>query len=215
MPGFAAAQTYSGPKCLGPFCVDRKVSTKMLVERLGPSISNRGAYGTKDRLAFLQIVGAPKDEIGTVELGDTSTLKPSEKELLATSKEDFRTWKTREDIGLGSSEEDVLKAYGKPSGQYSIRSSREAGGSPIDTKTISYKGRIGGAVKAARFDIRSGKVASIELSILVYPFLIASIGKCGQRGLTCVHGQLLKESGWEAPKRTSCTPMGDHLAKKQ
>jgi hypothetical protein len=169
MPGVAAAQTYSGPKCLGPFCVDRKVSTNMLVERLGPSISNRGAYGAKDKLAFLQIVGASKDEIGTVELGDTSPLKSSEKELLATSEEDFRTWKTREDIGLGSSEEDVLKAYGKPSGQYLIRSSQEAGGSPIETKTISYKGRIAGVVKAARFDIRGGKVASIELSILEYP----------------------------------------------
>jgi hypothetical protein len=169
VPSVATAQTYSGPKCLGPFCVDRKVSNDMLVERLGPSISNRGAYGSKDKLAFLQIIGASKDEIGTVELSDTSPLKSSENELLATSKEDFRTWKTREGIGLGSSEEDVLKAYGKPSGQYSLRSSQEAGSSQAEIRTISYKGRFGDAVKAAFFDIRGGKVASIELSILEYP----------------------------------------------
>jgi hypothetical protein len=81
LSGIAVAQSYSGPKCLGPFCVDRKVSANMLVERLGPSISSRGTYGTKDRLAFLQIVGASKDEIGAVEPSDTSSLKSSEKEL--------------------------------------------------------------------------------------------------------------------------------------
>jgi hypothetical protein len=189
-PNLATAQTYAGPKCLGPFCVDRKVFANTLIERLGPSISNRGIYGSKDNLAFLQIVGASKDEIGAVELGDTSPLKSSEKELLATSKEDFRSWKTHEGIGLGSPEEDVLKAYGKPSGQYSLRPSQDAGGSSIETKTISYKGRISSSVKTAHFDIRSGKVASIGLSILDYPGPDCVGPLCGLRWSNAVFQEL-------------------------
>jgi hypothetical protein len=137
LSGIAVAQSYSGPKCLGPFCVDRKVSANMLVERLSPSISNRGTYGTKDRLAFLQIVGASKDEIGAVELSDTSSLKSSEKEL-------------------------AKAINAKNCCKYMLRGFRQ--GDPLPNageKSLSYEGK---ELMRTTFGIRGGKVSFIWIS---------------------------------------------------
>jgi len=37
VPSIAAAQAYSGPKCLGPFCVEGNLSPDALSKQLGES----------------------------------------------------------------------------------------------------------------------------------------------------------------------------------
>ncbi len=160
-PIVVGAQEYHGPKCLGPFCVDRKLSPNNLSNRLGPLNRYSSTYRSEDKRAFLAIIGAWKDTVDGVILGDSSSFKSADERLLTTTKEDINVWKTVEGIGLGSSEEDVLRSYGKPSGETKLFSQDH--GVQIETKKISYKGRFNQVVRAASFSILDGKVSSIEL----------------------------------------------------
>ena len=86
----------------------------------------------------------------------------------------LRAWKTPEGIGLGSSEEDVLKAYGMPSAEKKLDTQkpaieikgllagyREADNRPrIGDKVITYGPR---ELQAVDFGIRDGKVSYIWL----------------------------------------------------
>jgi hypothetical protein len=91
-----------------------------------------------------------------------------------TTKIDLHGWKTPEGIGLGSSEEEVLKAYGKPTKaeeaasssweEYAelIRGYAKTDKVPdIGAKSLFYAGR---ELQQARFGIRNGNVSYIFLS---------------------------------------------------
>jgi hypothetical protein len=87
---------------------------------------------------------------------------------------DLRAWKTPEGIGLGSSEEDVLKAYGTPSGEKKLDAQKpvleikgllagyRAGDHQprIGDKVITYGPRV---LQVTDFGIRDGKVSYIWL----------------------------------------------------
>ena len=90
------------------------------------------------------------------------------------TEENLGAWKTPEDIKLGSSEADVIKAHGKPSSQEIIVSQTHLhviqGYRPSDKllaiadKTMLYNVPEGDDLSAAEFGIRGGKVSYISLS---------------------------------------------------
>jgi hypothetical protein len=90
------------------------------------------------------------------------------------TEENLGAWKTPENIKLGSSENDVIKAYGKPSSQEQVVSQTHRhviqGYRPWDKlpviaeKTMLYNDPKGDDLSAAEFGIRGGKVSYIWLS---------------------------------------------------
>jgi hypothetical protein len=163
VPIGASAQAYSGPKCLGPVCIDRNDSFQDLVEHLGGPSSVRGNYGyrTKSGQAFLIINEGDHGSVGSVDLRDFAEFGMwTEKDGKLTT-QDIRNWKTSEGIGLGSKEADIVKAYGKPSGVEDLE--LEDTDHQKGKKLLLYKGHLNGAVLAARFRIRNGSISFIEL----------------------------------------------------
>ena len=151
----AEAQVYSGPKCVGPACIDREMPIERLAEQLGGPSSAGGAYSyrTQNGDAFLIISGyGVLQSVGLGEWADKD-------DKLTT--QDIRNWKTSEGIGLDSPEEDVIRAYGKPSGVVDLEledSQRQMG-----KRMLIYKGLLNGVFRAARLRVRDGKVSYIEL----------------------------------------------------
>jgi len=191
-PTLAVAQTYSGPRCLGPFCVDHKLPFDSLSERLGPPNKYSRSYRSQDKSAFLGIGGTVEssDEVGLVILGDSSFLESADDSLLAVTKERLAEWKTVEGIGLGSSVKAVLNAYGNPSGE--VRLVSQEHGARIETKRLYYKGNLNELVVGALIDIRGGKVRSIELQSEAFegPECIGPSCMYGGSSLRSVLGQL-------------------------
>lgn len=163
LPTFVHAQAYSGPKCLGLFCLDQIVSLDSLAQRLGGPSSGGGIYGyrAKDGQAFLIIAQRESGELGYVSLRDFAKWGMWQRRDEKLTSEELHAWKTAEGIGLGSSEEDVLETYGKPSGTVDLIT-QDTGPQTVQKKLI-YKGHLDEVVRAAMFGIRSGKVSSIEL----------------------------------------------------
>jgi hypothetical protein len=159
----AAAQVYSGPKCIGPVCMDGNVSFEGLAQQLGGPSSAGGVYGyrTKSGQAFMVITEGRDGNLGSVDLRDFAEFGAwTEKDEKLTT-QDIPNWKTSEGIGLGSPEQDIEKAYGKPSGveDLELEDSHHQRGK----KLLLYKGRLNGIVRAARFRLRDGRVSFIEL----------------------------------------------------
>ncbi len=162
-PVLTHAQAYSGPKCLGPVCIDPNASFQGLAEHLGGPSSAGGVYGyrTKSGQAFLVITEGGHGNVGSVDLRDFAEFGTWTQKDEKLTTQDIRNWKTSEGIGLGSPEEDVAKAYGKPSGveDLELEDSHHQRGK----KLLLYKGRLNGIVRAARFRLRDGRVSFIEL----------------------------------------------------
>lgn len=161
-PLVVSAQEYHGPNCLGAFCVDRDVSAETLAERLGPLSKDITVYKSPDGRAFLSVIGAWMHPIAMVSLRD-SWPKSVDQRGWPTSKENLSKWRTGEGIGLGSSEEDVRRAYGKPSGEVELLSQERGAVIEGKRKTMFYKGRLKDKVKAATFRIVNGRVSEIDL----------------------------------------------------
>jgi hypothetical protein len=163
VPSGARAQVYSGPKCLGPACIDTGGSFAGLAEQLGGPSSAGGIYGyrAKNGQAFLIITDGGHGEVGSVDLRDFAEFGMwTEKDGKLTT-QDIRNWKTSEGIGLGSQEADVAKAYGKPSGMEDLE--LQDNHHQRGKKLLLYKGRLNGIIRAARFRLRDGRVSFIEL----------------------------------------------------
>ena len=159
-PSIAVAQTYSGPKCLGPFCVDRKLPMAEMYKRVGVSKHNPDYYIAKNKSQLL-VVHSDEHFVQGVAIRAPSYVNPSDEKYCTPTDENIDNWRTAEKIGLGSSEEEVRAAYGKPSGGAVMFSdSRSA---TIETRKLFYKGRVGNVAQAAVFDIRDGKVSAIDL----------------------------------------------------
>jgi hypothetical protein len=199
----AEAQVYSGPKCLGPVCIDRKISFEGLAQQLGGPSSAGGTYGyrTKDGQAFL-IIGDGGGTLASIVLRDFAKLGTwTEKDEKLTT-QNIRNWKTSEGIGLDSLEEDVAKAYGRPSGVENLEledSQRQMG-----KRTLIYKGRLNEIFRAARFRIRDGKVSWIELEndAFVGPDCLGPYCTYGELSLN----SLLRRLGLP-PQRKSPSPL--------
>ena len=159
----AAAQAYSGPKCLGPVCFDDAASFDGLAQELGGPSSSGGVYGYRSQngQAFLIITQGDQDEVGTIDLRDFADFGAWDRKDEKVTQEDIQNWKTQEGISLGSPEANVLKAYGAPSGIADLEA--EDRDHKKGKKLLLYKGQFKGKVHAARFRIRDGRVSFIEL----------------------------------------------------
>jgi hypothetical protein len=174
----AIAQKYSGPKCLGPFCVDHEVSARVLLKLLGPPALKKSqfdpyCYQSRDGEASLYFytIDSEPGVTGAVLLSDFPNCLQMGKRV---TEDNLSAWKTPENIKLGSSENDVVEAYGKPSSQEKIVSQTHRhiiqGYRPSDKlpviaeKTMFYNDPKGDDLSAAEFGIRGGKVSYIWLS---------------------------------------------------
>ena len=172
-------QGYSGPTCLGPFCITKNVSTRSLWSQLGtpvprPSESSLYCFEAAKDKSFLWVV-ARHDDSGLV----AETLLSDFPNCLHLrenfSQAALRTWKTKEGIGIGNSDADVLRTYGKPSSVQDLGVHSQhvfvKGALPSDKlqpmgdKALFYHNeRTDEDLSAAEFGIRDGKVSYIWLS---------------------------------------------------
>lgn len=175
---YCAAQAYSGPKHIGPFYIDRNTPTRVLFRELGVPVQklHLNCYATSDRRAFMNFesIDSEPENVGDVFVSDFPNCKHTPIQPADT----FEKWKTGEGIGLGSSEADVLKAYGKPRSRdkidtsyypkisgHIVRGYRRGDKLPnLADHTLFYNGDISTDLSAAEFGIRKGKVAWIWLS---------------------------------------------------
>jgi len=161
--GLAWGQDYSGPKCLGPLCLGQKASDQQSIRLLGPYDSSPCCFYRTNNKNVLLIVHSrdESDELGTLDLSLRSSPRVPYEEGYAPTAQNLRAWKTPEGIGLGSSEEEVFKAYGKPSREEAFGS--EPLGAQSPEKGLVYKGKSGPSRSAAAFGVRGGKIISIAL----------------------------------------------------
>ncbi|HKM80000.1 MAG TPA: hypothetical protein VJY15_03440 [Candidatus Acidoferrum sp.] len=168
---------FPGPDCLGASCA-AGFSLRGLFRQLGPparptsGASPAYCYQSQGGAAFLRIeLGheAPPESDGLF-LSDFPNCVHGP---VKTATSDLQAWKTPEGIGLGSAEEDVLKAYGKPSREAkttaheSLASRLNMGYRGAEPKPqIADKGLVYGPreLEVAEFGIRNGRVSYILLS---------------------------------------------------
>jgi hypothetical protein len=168
VPFVANAQTYSGPECLGPYCVGHPVSAKSLLKQIeapGEKISFwmlLAVYKSRDGRTCLDLRenSESPDDITYILLRDTSRCPGR------STSDDLRAWKTQEGVGLGGFEKDVLGTFGKPTSEENGKS--EHHGLCAETRVISYSGKLGGSVRTTKFGIHNGKVSCISMSNLEY-----------------------------------------------
>jgi hypothetical protein len=173
-------QVYSGPQCLGPFCLDRTITTRSLFTRLGASASrssrfNPYCYESQGGKAFLYLdtPDSEPQEVVTVSLADFANCVHMP---VKATDDDIHGWATVERIGLGSLETDVVKAYGSRYSKEKIVHGDERalvsmvrgyrrGDKPSDIgeTIIRYHGTWDD-LRTAEFCIRDGKVSCVYLS---------------------------------------------------
>jgi hypothetical protein len=177
--GLASGQKYYGPKCVGPYCTDRDTVVSKLLKRLGPAPPRSSEFApycfeSQDHRVFLYIRSAEAVP-PTVDAAFLSDFPNCMHMPAASTTDNLNGWKTPEGIGLGSSEQDVLHAYGKPSreGKPDSKMLRELieGYQKGDTlpdvgdKELQYgAGPAVGDLSLAKFGTRNGKVSYIWLS---------------------------------------------------
>jgi len=183
-----SAQEYSGPKCLGSYCMNRNASTRSMFNRIGvqrQSAPNLYCYVEENGAAFLyfEAIDSEPHIVGDVFLSPSPNC--AHMRVHRTSAE-LRSWKTREGIGLGSAEADVLKAYGNPTSNIMITAGSQGARSQTDTpdsismlrirgfrtgdrslvadRRLFYRSENVDDPSAAEFGIHDGKVVWIFLS---------------------------------------------------
>jgi len=169
-PKTVPAQQYCGPKCLGPFCIDQRLPTGTLAQRLGPIAGDFADFlsGDKSQVQVLALdpIPAPSPLITGLRLTDSSHSQAPDEKYMTATKEDLHAWKTSEGIGLGSSEEAVRTGCGKPCGETVLSPDGQKDNAP--TTRLFYKGRFKGVTQAATFEIRGGRVTAIDLQTNAY-----------------------------------------------
>jgi len=163
VPSIAVAQAYSGPKCLGSFCMEGDLSPDTLSKQLGPSKQNWWRFRSQNKEINLKVVLSNRNEVIDIIVGDHLRWDAGYESMVAHVEDAaLLDWKTGEGIGLGSSEEDLRNAYGKPTEE--MKSILRDHGTQIESKITTYKGRPARAVWKASFEVRDGKITWIELS---------------------------------------------------
>jgi hypothetical protein len=183
---------YSGPGCLGPFCVRDRVTDRSLFERIGkanqPSGQSLYCYEGSEGGVFLYLetIDTEPHVIGDVFLSVFPNCMHMPVRKASASLKD---WRTSEGIGLGSTEADVLKAYSDPTARIAINQDDSASQMPrADSPESIFRLRIRGFraadrasklaehrlfygpapssndLRSAEFGIRDGKVCWIFLS---------------------------------------------------
>jgi hypothetical protein len=132
-------------------------------------LGSTNCFQSQDGLTFLSVATGHAEDVDVTFLADFPTCKHMPAKV---TKRDLRGWKTPEGIGLGSTEKDVLKAYGKPSPiektfardlwTRSLKGYRKGEALPDPgQKIIEYAGM---ELHWAQFGIRDGKVSYILIS---------------------------------------------------
>jgi hypothetical protein len=169
---------FVGPDCLGPYCTNGELSLDSLLRHFGlPPQKNRPSsvecFQSQDGQASLHFATEVEETSGVADvlLSDFSNCLHMRKR---TATNGLHAWKTPEGIGLGNSEEDVVKAYGVPSAEKKLDAQepvleikgllagyRAADNRPrIGDKVITYGPR---ELQVVDFGIRDGKVSYIWL----------------------------------------------------
>jgi len=165
LPIKTVAQTYSGPKCLGRFCVDRDVPITDWVKPFGspPASGPPYIYIYRSTGAFLVVRGTElTDAVGGITLSEfPMPSASSDKNDYTAVKIDLRGWKTPEGIGLGSTEANVRAVYGPPTGEQAFTVTRA--GVASDEKKMFYEGPVANATAETILGVRNGRITSIEL----------------------------------------------------
>ena len=173
----ASDPRYTGPICLGSFRIDRPVSVRSLFKQLGQPATKSPpfCFQSQDGRSFLYVdlIHVIPGRVAEVLLSDFPNCIGRARQ---NTEDDLRAWKTGEGIGLGSSEEEVLEAYGRPSAE-EVEDSRNYaraiyGYHPsakeppeIGHKSLFYAGILReNEWCSAQFGIRDKKVSWISLS---------------------------------------------------
>jgi hypothetical protein len=174
----ASHDDFRGPKCLGPFCLGMTVYPRSLFEQLGSPKMRADAYcfqSDRDHL-FLCITTeeALKGAVVSVFLSDFSNCLHHPQQITHA---DLTAWKTREGIGIGSTEEDVLKAFGKPLDRWKatpdqilglMEETRKGDKPPIAGQSVEWMLAYGSTnkdeLRFASIGLRNGKVSYVWLS---------------------------------------------------
>jgi len=171
---------YAGPRCFGHFCIDRQMSTGEITKHLSTAkgIASPFCYENPTGNAFLAIrtFHSLPGRVAEVLLSDFPNCPQVSPRRIDAS---LLEWKTKEGIGLGSLENEVRRAYGKPSAVESVTGRTYSvlveGQIPAKLRNVSigekclyYLGarrstELGDAI--AEFGIRHGRVSWIFLSV--------------------------------------------------
>jgi hypothetical protein len=171
---------YSGPQCLGPFCIDGRTTTHKVFQQLGSPAKKASrfdpyCYESQDGRGFLRM--EVNDSLpGVVVEAFLSDFSNCEHIPAKVTADDLRAWKTREGVGLGSLESDVVKAYGKPTNRrkidtksphdmnFLVRGYRSGDTVPRVGYASIWYGGAWDDLSVASFGIHDGKVCWIWLS---------------------------------------------------
>ena len=170
-----AASGYNGPNGLGPFRVDRVTTLRVLFAQIGEPKAVKAShfcYRSRDSRGFLWIdrMAHEPSQAGDILLSDFPNCMDQDPNLTSRN---LSAWKADKGIGLGSSEIEVLNAYGTPSKKHPVdaRSYRwviQGDRCPDDRRSergdyvLVYEGADD--LRTAEFGMRNGRVAWIFLS---------------------------------------------------
>ena len=169
---------FLGPDCLGPYCTYGELSLNSLLRHFGlPPQRNTPSpvecFQSQDGRASLHFATDVEETSGVADflLSDFPNCLHMRKRIATNALHD---WKTPEGIGLGSSEEDVLKAYGTVSAEKKLDAKKpplEIKGLLAGYRAADNQPRTGDKIiiygprelQVADFGIRDGKVSYIWL----------------------------------------------------
>jgi hypothetical protein len=171
-------RVYTGPNELGYFHIDHDTSVQHLFRVLGkPLMSSKEPACYKNGIAYLWFERRAHSStiVGDIMLSSFPNCMDSP---VRTTSEVLQKWRTEKGIGLGSTELEVIKAYGKASerqikgtayrsliqGDYLVRENRYAN---IKRPELGEKALIYGSsddMRSAAFGIKNGKVVWISLT---------------------------------------------------
>jgi hypothetical protein len=173
-------QSYRGPNFIGVFRIDKEVQVKQALARLGPAspATTVFCYRSSDGGAFLWFSRRAHhpNQVGNMLL---SAFPNCHDCPVHTTSETITTWETEKGIRLGSTANDVLRAYGKPSVQRPIAGTayrwliqgdyvaaenryRPRERPELGDMVLAYGGTDD--LRSAAFGIRSDRVVWISLS---------------------------------------------------
>jgi hypothetical protein len=110
---------YTGPNSLGTYSHDRTITAKSFLASFGTVPSWRDTYciADADHRLFLHASVDSEHDRGHLDVVFLSSFANCKHLPVVTATIDPAIWKTPEGVGIGSTKQDVLKAYGQP--QYS------------------------------------------------------------------------------------------------
>jgi hypothetical protein len=174
--GFGDESRYSGPLFMGPVRIDHPISVRPLLAQLGqPNLANASAYcfESQDRGVFVWLEVMAHDE---AVVGDAliSSFPNCVDRVPHIARRDSLQWKAERGIGIGSTEREVVAAYGRPSREDRIIGNAYRwvvhGGMPLAEKIPNRGSRVlvyRGAsddIRTAEFGLSDGRVAWIFVS---------------------------------------------------